>query len=113
MLKARVHAQVIQVVEIPRPPRALIDLLQGDDIGRDPVEQPRNLAQVDAKFPLAREPLDRREAATMGDVESDETQARHVEAQWNAPSAPQRQSRELGVDSRKGGPDFPRPSRRS
>ena len=79
MGKSRVHAQVIEVIEISRPAGALVDFLQRHDIRRQPVEQPCNPPEIRPQFSRRGEPLDWIQTATMRDVECDAAQAWHIE----------------------------------
>ena len=69
VLEARVHSQILEVVEIAGPSGTLVDFLEGDHVGFEILKEPGDPSQVDLKLPAGRQPLDGSQAAAVGDIE--------------------------------------------
>src|SRR5882724_8490083 len=65
------------MVEVARPAGTLVDLLQGDDVGREPLQGVSHLQQVGPDFSRRGKPLDGRQPPAVGNVESNQAKPRH------------------------------------
>jgi hypothetical protein len=72
----RVPLEKFEMVEIARPAGMLVDLLQRHEIGPQLIQEMGDFQQVGLNLPAGGQPLDRRQAAAMCDIESDEAQPR-------------------------------------
>ena len=79
-------AKKSEMIETPRPAGVFIDFLKSDDVGSQLHEELRNLRQIGADFSARGQPLDRLQAATVGNIISHNPQPSHEQKTFDVSS---------------------------